>query len=71
VSRQRRSRALCDVYFNPPLERVGLLDWKRFDSIVEQGHAYARELLARPETAAALTAAGCAATAPDRSGPGA
>ncbi|HET9978504.1 MAG TPA: cyclic nucleotide-binding and patatin-like phospholipase domain-containing protein [Burkholderiaceae bacterium] len=71
VSRQRQSRALCDLYFNPPLERVGLLDWRRFDGIVEQGHAHAREVLARPEAAPALRAAGCAATAPDRSCPGA
>jgi NTE family protein len=71
VSRQRRSRALCDVYFNPPLERVGMLQWNRFDTIVEQGHAHARELLAQPEVADKFRAAGCAATDPGKSCPGA
>ena len=45
MSRQRHARLLTDLYFNPPLERVGLLEWKRFDQIVEQGHAHAVEIL--------------------------
>lgn len=53
-SRRRAARAACDVYFNPPLERVGLLAWQRFDAIVEQGRAHAEEVLARPETQALL-----------------
>jgi NTE family protein len=48
-SRRRAAQAACDVYFNPPLERVGLLAWQRFDAIVEQGHVHAEEVLARPE----------------------
>jgi len=71
VSRQRQARAMSDIYFNPPLERVGLLEWSRFDTIVEQGHAHAREVLAQPAAAQKLRAAGCAAAAPDRSCPGA
>ena len=45
VSRQRHAQLQTDLYFNPPLDRVGLLEWKRFDSIVEQGHAHAVEVL--------------------------
>ncbi len=45
ISRQDESRRLCDVYFNPPLARVGLLQWRRFDSIVQQGEAHALEVL--------------------------
>jgi NTE family protein len=45
TSRERQSRRLTDVYLNPPLERVGMLDWSRFDHIVEQGYRYAREAL--------------------------
>ena len=45
VSRQDESRRLCDLYFNPPLARVGLLQWNRFDHIVRQGEAHAREVL--------------------------
>ncbi|MFT7775392.1 cyclic nucleotide-binding and patatin-like phospholipase domain-containing protein [Roseateles sp.] len=53
-SRRRAAQAACDVYFNPPLERVGLLAWQRFDAIVEQGHVHAEEVLARPEVQALL-----------------
>jgi NTE family protein len=48
-SRQRAARAACDVYFNPPLDRVGLLAWKHFDSIVAQGLAHAQEVLEQPD----------------------
>jgi NTE family protein len=45
VSRQDASRRLTDLYFNPPLFRVGLLQWDRFDAIVRQGEAHAEEVL--------------------------
>jgi NTE family protein len=45
ISRQEGKRKLTDVYFNPPLERVGMLQWDRFDDIVEQGHAHATGIL--------------------------
>jgi NTE family protein len=41
TSRQRQSRALTQLYFNPPLPRVGMLDWHRFDEIVRQGYEHA------------------------------
>jgi len=44
-SRGQKSRDAVDVYFNPPLERVGLLEWARFDAIVQQGHAHATQVL--------------------------
>ncbi len=47
MSRQQRARALTQLYFNPPLPRVGMLDWRRFDSIVAQGYAHAVEVLDR------------------------
>ena len=40
ASRQHESRKLTDLYFNPPLERVGMLQWDKFDSIVQQGHEH-------------------------------
>ena len=40
-SRQAEARRQTDLYFNPPLERVGMLAWKRFAHIVAQGHAHA------------------------------
>ena len=46
TSRQRQSQRLCDLYFNPPLDRVGMLQWNRFDQIVEQGRAHGAEVLA-------------------------
>lgn len=48
TSRQREARKLCDVYFNPPLLRVGMLQWSSFDSIVEQGYRHALEVLDKP-----------------------
>ena len=45
VSRQAESRALTDLYFNPPLYKVGLLQWSRFDDILRQGERHATEVL--------------------------
>jgi NTE family protein len=45
VSRQRAARRMTDIYFNPPLERVGLLEWGRFDQIVTQGYEHALQVL--------------------------
>ncbi|MEO5734572.1 MAG: patatin-like phospholipase family protein [Rubrivivax sp.] len=45
TSRQRESQRLCDLHFNPPLERVGMLQWSRFDEIVDRGDAHAAEQL--------------------------
>lgn len=52
TSRQREAKKLCDLYFNPPLLRVGMLQWSSFDSIVEQGYRHALEVLDRPAQAA-------------------
>ena len=47
MSRQRHARTLTDLYFNPPLDRVGMLEWRRFDQIVAQGYAHAVEVLGK------------------------
>jgi NTE family protein len=46
ISRQPEARRATDLYLNPPLFKVGLLDWARFDAIVGQGEAHAAEVLA-------------------------
>ncbi|MCY7314835.1 MAG: patatin-like phospholipase family protein [Rubrivivax sp.] len=46
TSRQRQAQKMTDLHFNPPLERVGMLQWNKFDSIVEQGRSHARAVLA-------------------------
>ena len=46
ISRQKEARADTDLYFNPPLFKVGLLQWKRFDDILRQGAQHADEVLA-------------------------
>ncbi|WP_284617268.1 patatin-like phospholipase family protein [Aquabacterium humicola] len=53
ISRSRRSRALTDLYFNPPLDRVGLLQWHRFDRIVQRGYDHAINVLGEQAKAAA------------------
>ncbi len=45
VSRQAESRRQCDLYLNPPLLKIGLLQWNQFDTIVQQGEQHAREVL--------------------------
>jgi len=45
ISRQDQTRRLTDLYFNPPLKRVGLLQWAKFDEIVRQGEQYAIEVI--------------------------
>ena len=45
ISRQDEARRLTDLYFNPPLYKVGLLQWERFDAIVRQGEQHAKEVL--------------------------
>jgi NTE family protein len=46
ISRQAQTRRLTDLYFNPPLGKVGLLQWNRFDEIVREGERHANEVLA-------------------------
>jgi NTE family protein len=45
ISRQDETRRLTDLYFNPPLKRVGLLQWARFDDIVAQGEQHGLEVI--------------------------
>ena len=40
ASRKGQAQRLTDLHFNPPLPRVGMLQWERFDHIVVQGHAH-------------------------------
>ena len=49
MSRQAEARRLTDLYFNPPLYKVGLLQWERFDAIVRQGEEHAVEVLGKLE----------------------
>ena len=45
MSRQRSAQQLCDLYFNPPLNRVGMLQWRRLENIVQRGYAHALQVL--------------------------
>ncbi len=45
MSRQKQAKALTDIYFNPPLDRIGMLDWSKFDAVVQQGYAHALAVL--------------------------
>lgn len=45
TSRQRESLRACDLYFNPPLDRVGLMEWDKFDPIVQQGYVHGQDVL--------------------------
>lgn len=45
-SRRVQSRAAIDLYFNPPMEKIGVLEWSRFDGIEQQGYEHAQQVLA-------------------------
>jgi NTE family protein len=47
-SREGAAQRMTDVYIKPPLERVGLMQWDRMDSIVQQGYEHAKAVLAQP-----------------------
>jgi NTE family protein len=47
VSRRVQARAAADLVFNPPLYKVGMLEWSRFDDIARQGYEHARQELDR------------------------
>ena len=36
-----------DVFFEPKVGRFGMLDWKAFDQIFEEGYRHAKEVLAK------------------------
>ncbi|PTY38310.1 patatin [Saccharospirillum sp. MSK14-1] len=44
-SQRDTDKSLTDLYFNPPLQTIGLLDWGRIDDIFKSGYDYAREQL--------------------------
>ena len=44
-SRHEQARRSADLYFNPQLGGIALMDWKGFDRIVEIGYQHAREVL--------------------------
>lgn len=46
VPKQKAMRAFVDLLFEPRIERVGLLEWKRYDEIVALGYDHARQKLA-------------------------
>lgn len=54
TSRQALARQSVDIYVNPDLGRIGLLEWKAFDKIVDIGYRQTLDVLASipPETLA-------------------
>jgi NTE family protein len=64
MSRQDEARRQTDVYFCPPLYKVGLLQWSRFDQILRQGYDHGVEVLGKlDDRARAALAAKPAGTA--------
>jgi len=51
MSRQRAAQSLCDLYFHPPLTRVGMLQWNRLEPIIQRGYAHALQVLDGKEKA--------------------
>jgi predicted acylesterase/phospholipase RssA len=40
------ARRMADLYLRPPVERIGMLEWKALDDIAEVGYRYAAEQIA-------------------------
>ncbi len=59
TSRQREARQLTDLYLKPPLPKIGMLQWERFDTAVRLGYEHALQVL----DAQAPSGAGSAGTA--------
>jgi NTE family protein len=67
-SRQSDAKRLTDLYFNPSLHKVGMLQWNRFDHIVSQGEQHAVEVLgglSAEQRAVFATTPGRAAATPE------
>ena len=45
MSRQSLAQQLCDLYFHPALDRVGMLQWNRIDQIVQRGYAHGQQVI--------------------------
>ena len=54
VARKAGDAKLADLLLQPPLLRVGLLDWARLDSSVQQGYEHTRERLGSAQAQAFL-----------------
>jgi len=50
LSKQKTMRKFADLLFQPNIERVGLLEWKRYHDIVAAGYDHATQLLATEST---------------------
>jgi NTE family protein len=46
-SRRQQAKEFADVYLHPDLGRIGLLDWKAFEQIVDIGYQHGREVLSK------------------------
>ena len=46
ISKQKSMRKFVDLLFRPCIERVGLLEWTRYDDVVAAGYDYAKTMLA-------------------------
>lgn len=55
LSKQKTMRKFADLLFQPNIERVGLLEWKRYHDIVAAGYDHARQLLATEGKLGAFT----------------
>ncbi len=48
----RTARARTDLFFAPPLDRIGVGDWKTFETAIEIGYRHATKVLAQADLSA-------------------
>jgi NTE family protein len=56
VAKGKDAREATDLFFNPDLGRVGMLEWRAFDRIVQIGYDHAKEVMGKlsPQALASL-----------------
>jgi hypothetical protein len=40
-----RCRGMANLLIEPPVDKVGLLDWRNLDAVVEQAHRFTQRLI--------------------------
>jgi NTE family protein len=70
-SRQREARQRTDLCFTPPMKGIGMLDWRKFDAIVDRGYWHAKGVLANLPAADAARLRGVEALSADAADEGA
>lgn len=46
-ARRNQTKQMIDLYFNPDVNKYGIMNWKAYDAIVAKGYEHAKEVLSK------------------------